>query len=282
MNLKKVALGTTAALVVLCAVAGYVVFHGSNHGSDDSGASAQELDHASDESMFVWNENDDTAIVGLSDKGRNQKELIFPETCTSIDGDVFQESDTIERVVFLNPDTTFSANFMGWINCENLQEIVFPDHMTSIPSFICANCCNLTGVTFPSELVTVEESAFSNCSSLRSVVLPDTTETIGYCAFENCTYLSSIDLGSGLKEIEARAFYNCYSLYKLSLPESMEYIGSMAFTESLISENNLVIPSGTQVEEDAFADEDSALTEEEIEEIEELLNALAEEEGEDK
>lgn len=277
MNLKKVALGATAAMVVLCAVAAYVVFHGSNHGSDNSSSSSQEPDQVSDDSVFVWNENDDTAIVGLSDKGRNQKELIFPETCASIDGDIFQESDTIERVVFLNPDTTFSANFMGWINCENLQEIVFPDHMTSIPSFICANCYNLTSVTFPSELATIEESAFSNCSSLRSVTLPDTTEVIGYCAFENCTYLSSIDLGSGLKEIGVRAFYNCYSLHKLSLPKTIEYIGSMAFAESLISENNLVIPSGTQVEEDAFAEEEPELTEEEMREIEDLLHSIDEE-----
>ena len=47
---------------------------------------------------FEWSQNDDTQIVGYTEKGLKQEELIIPEKCTSVQG--LENNPTVKHIKF--------------------------------------------------------------------------------------------------------------------------------------------------------------------------------------
>lgn len=220
------------ALAVLLSMAGCTKGKLEVGTEDDDRSELTEPVAQSPANYFVWSKHDDTVIVGLTNRGKKAKEIIVPARCQTLTGSGFTENATLEKISFANPDTNFDQDFQGFIQCENLDEIVFPAHMSVIPSYCCADCIRLTKVVWPETVVEIEEDAFYSCESLRGVQIPDTVTSIGSYAFKDCRYLSELKLSNNLKSIGAEAFADCVSLYKVQLPASLKFIGADAFVDT--------------------------------------------------
>lgn len=113
-------------------------------------------------------------------------------------------------------------------------DVLFSNHVTSLPKSVCyqntvltsvtmnsvtsignyafVECTSLTEVNMSSSLTEIGTSAFYGCTALKSIDIPSTVTKIGDTAFEKCTSLKSVDIPSGVTEIGGTAFYGCSNL----------------------------------------------------------------------
>ncbi len=151
--------------------------------------------------------------------------------------------------------------------CENLEDVVFPEGLERIGSYVVQDSPKIAVFRIPSTLVDIKESAFfigydsslerfevspdnpKYCSvdgilftkDMKTLVkypqkkdsdcyvVPDTVEVIADNAFGYCKNLKRIILPEGLKKICSGAFEWCENLDKIRIPEGVEGLPSYAF-----------------------------------------------------
>ena len=117
-----------------------------------------------DEGIFIWDENDDTKIIGYNEKefneylSTNKGVLKIPEKCKRIDRFAFS-------------------------NCDNIVKVILLDNITSIEYGAFEHCSTLKSINFPKGLKVIEDSAFQDCSSLEIVYIPDSVYSLGRRSF---------------------------------------------------------------------------------------------------
>ena len=114
-------------------------------------------------------------------------------------------------------------------DCDNLQNIVLPDGVTSIGEYAFYLCHSLTFIDVPDSVNTIGKKAFRSCSSLVSIKIPDGVTAIGYRTFLECRSLTTIDIPNGVNIIGEEAFCGCSSLTSIYVPNSVTTIGQNAF-----------------------------------------------------
>ena len=126
----------------------------------------------------------------------------------------------IEEIAIPSTLTNAYSAFGCW-NGDNtkLKKIVFPANYETIPESICRYCNNLEEIVFSEDVTTIGERAFSGCK-LTAIEFPDTVETIGEGAFDGCTALKDVTLNKGLKTIGQSAFYNT-AIEEISIPATL-------------------------------------------------------------
>ena len=82
------------------------------------------------------------------------------------------------------------------------------------------DCDNLENITLPMHLTQIGEGAFEGCKSLTSVVIPDNVEYICDNAFAHCTSLTDVVIPESVRVIGCKAFHQCTNLKNLSIPDS--------------------------------------------------------------
>jgi hypothetical protein len=70
-----------------------------------------------------------------------------------------------------------SIDACAFHDCENLQEIIIPDSVTSIGEEAFYNCKSLTSINLPNNLKVIKKIAFKNCSKLSSITWKGKTYT---------------------------------------------------------------------------------------------------------
>ena len=131
--------------------------------------------------------------------------------------------------------------------CYNLQTLVFPAQLTSIPYMAVADCKALQAITIPATIEEIDNSAFENCRSIRSITFEGAAAPengganfapaaatsalwrIGNWAFYNCHQLQHLSIPESVTEIGDAAFYGCTYLEDMTLPSSMRKIGDNTF-----------------------------------------------------
>ena len=162
-----------------------------------------------------------------------------------------------------------------YLNNALVTDLVIPDSITSIGSYVFYNCSSLTSITIPDSVTSIGDYAFYNCSSLTSITIPDSMTSIGEYAFYHCSLLKVVnitDIGAwcnisfndyyanplyyakklylnnalvtdlvipdSITSIGSYVFYNCSSLTSITIPDSVTSIGSSAFSGcSIITAN---------------------------------------------
>ena len=125
-----------------------------------------------------------------------------------------------------------------------------PSSVTTIGQQAFGGCQNLNEITFPDTLTTIEEAAF-NASSLTTLTLPASITVIGSNAFGCSDNLSSVTLPIGMTALGEDMFEGCISLTNVIFPESLTAINKGAFACSGLV--NITIPSNvTNVGHGAF------------------------------
>jgi hypothetical protein len=102
------------------------------------------------------------------------------------------------------------TSISSFINCTNIISVVIPDSVTNMGRF--SGCHNLTSVTIGNGVTSIGDWAFHDCRSLINIVIPDSVIAIGYSAFASCTSLSSVIIPKSVTSVKNYAFLYCTNL----------------------------------------------------------------------
>ena len=178
------------------------------------------------------------------------KDLVIPDSVTSIGYEAFRGCSSLESVVI--PDSVTSIGERAFRDCSSLESVIIPDSVTSIGYNAFDSCSSLTSVVIPDSVTSIGENAFQSCSSLTSVTIPDSVTSIGQYAFEGCSSLTSVTIPDSVTSIVGSVFEGCSSLTSVVIPDSVTSIGYSAFS-GCSSLTSVTIPdSVTSIGSSAF------------------------------
>ena len=116
-----------------------------------------------------------------------------------------------------------------FMDCSNLQNIVFGKGITSIGISAFKNCTSLPGITIPDEVLTMGNSCFAGCTALKNAKVGSGVKTLEWYSFGACTALTDMQIGVNVDSIGKSVFYNCNSLPQINIPEATKAISDSVF-----------------------------------------------------
>lgn len=154
--------------------------------------------------------------------GSEIKELVIPESVTSIGQYAFQGCSGLTSIEIPNSVTSIGACAFG--GCSNLESIDIPNSVTSIGESAFQYCSNLTSIEIPNSVTSIGRLAFYDCSRLTTVTIPGSVSGIGVSTFARCDRLKSVIIDDGVCYIAQAAFYECEQLESVVIPKSITSI----------------------------------------------------------
>jgi len=185
-----------------------------------------------------------------SDENTEIKDLVIPNSVTSIGNGAFMECYGLKSVTIGNsvtsigayafdgcsgltsvtiPNSVTSIGKWAFSGCSGLNSVTIPNSVTSIGAYAFVGCSGLKSVTIPSSVTSIGEWAFSGCSGLNSVTIPNSVTSIGEGGFRDCSGLKSVIIGNGVTSIGANAFRDCSGLKFVTIGNNAKFIGENAF-----------------------------------------------------
>ena len=196
--------------------------------------------------------------------GQEVKDLVIPESVTSIGNDTFCECSSLASVTipesvtnigdwafkncsgltkaeFASIESLCKISFSGisnnplcyahhlYINGQEVKDVVIPEGVTSIGDYAFYGCSSLMSITIPGSVTSIGEAAFSGCSGLTSVTIPESLTSIGYDAFCGCTSLPVIDNIQYADTYLVEVVDKTQSTY--TIKEGTRFIGEYAFSD---------------------------------------------------
>lgn len=183
------------------------------------------------ESYFIVSE-DGTSIIGLTDDGKAQTELVIPykingETITSMRlSSDSGENNTITSIVL--PNSIVRISLFAFRGFTALTSINVPNSVTFIGGHAFRQCTSLANITIPNSVTSIGDYAFWKCP-ITSIEIPDTVTTIGFGLFSYCSNLIYAKLPNNINLIPTYAFQYCISLEVVKIPNLATQIGDNAF-----------------------------------------------------
>ena len=117
------------------------------------------------------------------------KEIVIPNSVTSIGSYAFYSSDSLENINIPESVTTIDA--YAFADCDKLKNITIPEGITTINSYTFKSC-GLESITIPQNVTSIGSSAFKLCANLTSVTIGKSVISIGNYAFSECSKLKSV------------------------------------------------------------------------------------------
>ena len=194
----------------------------------DTLSAASKIERASDGYVFY---NDD-GEYSLIDYDAEKTELVLPEKFKGHDYSLdilFENNKNLEKIII--PDSIASLPADIFNGCINLKEVVLPGSLTAIPDRAFYGCNALTKITPGEAISEIGKEAFA-FSGVEELEFGDALKNIGDQAFSYCGSLRYVDLGDGVESIGAGAFKQCKMLKKIIIPVSVKTIGIEAFYET--------------------------------------------------
>ena len=203
-----------------------------------------------------------------SDKDTEIKDLVIPNSVTSIGDGAFSGCSGLTSVTIPNSVTSIGQN--TFYSCSGLTSVTIPNSVTSIGNGAFYGCTALMkvivaditawcGIQFvsavngsnnplsyahhlfsdenteikdlviPNSVTSISEGAFYGCVGLSSVTIPNSVTIIGDYAFDGCSGLTSVTIPNSVTRIGSSAFYSCSGLTSVTIGNSVTSIGSSAF-----------------------------------------------------
>jgi hypothetical protein len=128
----------------------------------------------------------------------------------------------------------------AFIDCINLNEIVFPKNLESIGETAFKNT-GLLNIIYPKGLNKIGNGVFSKCEKLKSVIVEEGVINLGNNTFYWCINLTNVILPNSLKSLGYGNFSACKGLKYIKLPNSITKIGSNNFSGCSNLEN-VILP----------------------------------------
>ena len=256
MKVRKLsAILLAGALMATTAVTSFAAEESSQTESTDSEDSTESI---VDESGNLKIEG--TTVTGVTEQGKEAKEIKIPEGVTKIGDDAFSGCTNLENVDI--PDSVTEIGYAAFRFCENLTELVLGNGVVSIGGGVIGLCDNLKSITFGDSLKEIDSEFFADNSSLESI---NVTENNEYYSSENGVLFNKdktvlikypsakkdksytvpetvTSLKGGLGSMVV-AFYGTIDspyLESITLPEGLKEIPALAFSGSGIK--SIIIP----------------------------------------
>ena len=121
----------------------------------------------------------------------------------------------------------------AFTNYYNLESLVLPSQLETVPYMAVAECVKLKSISIPATVTAIEDRAFENCRMLSSVTFAKNgaLTRIGNWAFYNNHELTNLVVPEGVTEVGHAAFYGCTYLKEMTLPSTMQTIADNAFSQ---------------------------------------------------
>ena len=238
--------------VFLCMSLIVCIFAGcSSKGNNDNKGDGNNKSSSSSASDLDCFEIIDGQLIGLTEKGAKKKELVIPESVTSVETRAFaideygESNNVLEKVSFENPNCKLSINSFAY--SYSLKEVILPENLTEIPEGCFANCGKLKSIEIPSSVTVIGRRAFDENFALETVNFKGAIVSIGEEAFSECTSLKTLEFQEGLESIGDYAFADCKSITSVTLPQSVTSIEAGAFSNAYDkeSEYKIVVHKGS-------------------------------------
>lgn len=86
----------------------------------------------------------------------------------------------------------------------------------------------INDIAFPNGITSIETQAFAHCSNLKNLNIPHNATSLGERAFKDCTGIDTLIIGNGITEI-SNQFEDCKGIKYLSLGNNVTSVGQGAF-----------------------------------------------------
>ena len=186
--------------------------------------------------------NSVTSIGGAAFSGcSGLTSVTIPNSVTKIGGNAFYDCSNLMSVT-INSNAVLSINYSSSNNLKsifggNVKEFTIGRDVTTIGKYAFSNYTSVVSVSFGSGIKNIRERAFDGCTGIREIVIPNSIETIDDWAFCYCTNMKSLILGSSLQRIGLGAFMQCYNLESVYVPNHVKSLGIQAFAECIKLKN---------------------------------------------
>lgn len=182
------------------------------------------------------------------------KEVIYADLAamTAMERPSFRNDADIERVVLPEGLTTLPDGY--FYNCINLKEVELPSTLTEVSRYAFYGCASLQRITIPPHVTAIGEFAFNGCASLEEMVLPATVTTIGTAAFALCTNLKKLTIPetARITAIGSHWVQDCHDIEPLTIPEDLEILRTSFLYNCPNTTKALVPPAVKEMEENVF------------------------------
>ena len=222
-----------------------------------------------DNNIFMLDDNDQYYEI--------KDELIIPESITSINEYQFAFFSEIERVIFINCESSIGkGSFLGCVSLEDIEIEIQTNQSISIDEAAFAGCISLDDININGNISNIKSFAFYGCKNLSyldfNVFIKDNCSLIiGDYAFLCCSDVTEIEFGKNVNYIGKFAFAMCISLCNVSnvenanvevgafeycinlnfnINENMQYLGSNENPYALLMRpldsniTNIILPDG--------------------------------------
>lgn len=191
------------------------------------------------------------------------KQLIFPNTITSIGASSFSDSASLEEVVIPDSENTINIGGSAFMKCPKLKKLYLGKGATLLASSVFDYChieelylntsttpsWNYTGdktnslkkLTIGSNVTAIQANEFNYCNALSEIIFEEGVQTIGNYAFSG-NKCKTIILPSTITQLGNNSFNDCSELESISIQE-----GCTRLSQECLRDNpkltELVIPS---------------------------------------
>ena len=119
----------------------------------------------------------------------------------------------------------------AFTNFYNLESLILPSTIETVPYMAVAECMKLKSISIPATVIAIEDRAFENCRMLSSVNFAEdgALTRIGNWAFYNNHELTNLVIPEGVTEVGHAAFYGCTYLAEMTLPSTVQEIADNGF-----------------------------------------------------
>lgn len=118
----------------------------------------------------------------------------------------------------------------GFMQCMELESVVFPESLRVIGSGAFSICRNLKTLEFPDGLLILGGGAFSACENISQITFGSNLRSIGAHCFSAAMQVQQLQLPDSLLYLGENAFLNCEALQQVSLGAELSYLGAGAFS----------------------------------------------------
>lgn len=196
-----------------------------------------------------------TAIVANAFESASITSVYIPSSVISIGDKSFYSCKMLTSVTFENGSGLKSIGSYAFANCENLNNIDFPQSLLTIGEYAYSGCTSLTEVTITANITSMGDSVFRDCKKLTCVNWNATACTsVGgsFSPFMNC-FIETVNFGENVTIIPMAAFFYCSGIQTVVIPDSVTTIGVCAFYYCTSLKSAVLGRGVTNIEVEAFA-----------------------------
>lgn len=192
------------------------------------------------------------------------KQLIFPNTITSIGDSAFSDNKSLEEVVIPDSENTINIGGSAFYNCPKLKKVYLGKGVTLLSSSV-FDSCNIEEATFNTNVgynytgdkwnslkklvlekyvteVGSNSSSYSQCKALESIVINSDSITLANFAFNYNPKLKEVIINSPSSSLGNSVFNGCPELTTFILAEGCTKLGQECLRDNpKLAE--LVLPS---------------------------------------